>query len=61
LSGYGSIDILTPGASYSAASGTVYLKNADVGVTVPEPLNILGSITGLALFGTVSSRLKRRK
>jgi len=28
---------------------------------VPEPLNILGATTGLALFGTVSTALKRRK
>jgi len=55
------IDVLTPGASYSAASGTVYLKNADVGASVPEPLNILGASAGLALFGTVSTALKKRK
>jgi len=28
---------------------------------VPEPLNILGALTSLALFGTVSTALKRRK
>jgi len=29
--------------------------------SVPEPLNILGATTGLALFGTVSTTLKKRK
>ena len=28
---------------------------------VPEPLNVLGSVVGLAMLGTVSSRLKARK
>ena len=28
--------------------------------SVPEPLNVLGSIVGLAMLGTVSSRLKKR-
>jgi len=30
-------------------------------ILVPEPLNILGATTGLVLFGTVSTALKKRK
>ncbi len=33
----------------------------ETGATVPEPLNILGATAGLALFGTVSTAIKRRK
>jgi|GEM_PF-1655450 len=32
-----------------------------IATSVPEPLNILGATTGLVLFGTVSTALKRRK
>jgi|GEM_PF-1232641 len=47
----------------NAIASTFGLDNIQIPITssVPEPLNILGATAGLALFGTVSSALKRRK
>jgi len=46
------------------SSGKIDFKTItpiDGSLPVPEPLNILGATTGLALFGTVSRAHKRRK
>ena len=45
--------------SYGGAYGNGTIFSVDAGV--PEPLNILGATAGLALFGTTSTALKRRK
>jgi len=60
--GIGTDNSITGSVSKGDATGT---DNAfavgSIVSTVPEPLNILGATTGLVLFGTVSTALKRRK
>jgi PEP-CTERM motif len=50
--GHGYIDILTPGASYTSASGTSYLSPA----AAPEPTTL-----SLLAFGGIATALARRK
>ena len=49
-------------ADYGNSPGT-YTNIADINfqaIEVPEPINVLGSVTGIALFGALTNVLKRK-
>ncbi len=59
----GTNQLVMQGMSTAYTTFDVYLTGTSTVITssVPEPLNILGATTGLALFGATSTGLKKKK